>query len=134
MSPATNRPKTPGKLPPKPSRTINNKTKGAHELPDDWMPEPFAHGSESQRIIDGWPPGEAARQSEAFQAHHGAKGSKFKDWQKAWSTWVLNSGKFGNGKAIRTSGGGGNRRSALAIAIDEGLEWLDGGGAQAQVS
>lgn len=31
---------------------------------------------------------------EHFRAHHEAKGSKFRDWRKAWQTWAHNSRKF----------------------------------------
>jgi hypothetical protein len=31
---------------------------------------------------------------ESFRAHHGKEGSKFVDWQKAWSTWILNTVRF----------------------------------------
>jgi hypothetical protein len=31
----------------------------------------------------------AAREFEAFTAHHGAKDSRFVDWRKAWTTWVI---------------------------------------------
>jgi hypothetical protein len=33
----------------------------------------------------------SAVQAEMFKAQHGKKGDKFLDWQKAWSTWVLNT-------------------------------------------
>lgn len=107
-SPVTKTTKTPGKLPPKPSRTINKpKEARAHEWPADWMPAEFGKGTESRKVVDGWPPGERERQVEAFGAYHRARGNKFKDWQQAWSTWVLNHKKFNrdqqNGRAaIRT--------------------------------
>lgn len=31
---------------------------------------------------------------EKFRNHHMAKGNKFKDWDAAWRTWVLNGVKF----------------------------------------
>ena len=127
---------TPAKSAPKPTRTINTKPKDAHELPEGWFPAEFGRGTKSRAIMDGWPPGERDSQLEHFTAHHRARGTKFKDWQDAWSTWVLNSGKFGrqhNGNSNRASSGQGpDRRSSLARAIDEGLDWL--GGAQAGVS
>lgn len=74
-----------------------------HELPDDWQPQPFGLNTESRKIVDGWPPGEAAIQLETFRAHHGKKGDRFKDWQKAWSTWVLNSRNFRKPENGRTN-------------------------------
>jgi hypothetical protein len=64
-------------------------------LPDDWQPKPFGIEAESRKIVDAWPPGEAKRQVEAFKAHHRGNGNRWKDWQDAWQTWVLNSVKFG---------------------------------------
>jgi hypothetical protein len=70
----------------------------AHELPIEWEPSEFAQGSESRKVVDSWPPGELPVQVEMFKAQHGKKGDKFLDWQKAWSTWVLNTRKFGIGR------------------------------------
>lgn len=68
---------------------------GAHEIPDDWQPMAFGQRTQSRAIVDGWPTGELAMQAEHFAAHHRRNGNKFKNWQEAWSTWVLNSRKFG---------------------------------------
>lgn len=121
---------TPAEAADKPSRTIIKKPKGksAHEIPTGWQPLPFGRGTKSSAIVDGWSPDERDRHLEHFIAHHTARRSKFDDWQAAWSTWVLNSAKFGgqrNGNANRANAGqGGYGRSSLARAIDEGLEWL----------
>jgi Helix-turn-helix domain len=133
---------TPANLAPKPSlnhqRTVRKKEKARArdfpspvELPANWHPAPFAAGSKSRAIVDGWPPGADAEHLEHFCAHHRARGSKFKDWQEAWSTWVLNGAKFersGNGQGSNTDRNGGDpehdRRSALAKAIDEGLDYV----------
>lgn len=122
-SPVTKTTKTPGKLPPKPSRTVNTKEKRAHDLPDNWQPLPFTEETESRKVVDGWPPGELERNIEAFTAHHRARGNRFKDWQQAWSTWVLNSRKFGNGKQANSNGRasegrGGSTRTAAQIALE----------------
>lgn len=80
---------------------INNQSEKktrAHSLPADWNPEPFTAGTKSREIVDEWPPGTFDETLEAFRAHHQARGGKFKDWQQAWSTWVLNSRKFSNGR------------------------------------
>lgn len=34
------------------------------------------------------------RHLDRFTAHHGAKGSKFKDWQRAYQKWVINDADF----------------------------------------
>lgn len=88
---------TPATVAPKPSlnhQEPSEKKKRAHVLPDGWKPSAFGPSTKSQRIIDGWPPGHFEERFEHFTAHHTAKGSKFEDWQAAWSTWVLNSPKF----------------------------------------
>lgn len=80
-----------------------------HEIPEDWEPLSFGRGTQCGKIIAGWPPDELAYQLEHFRAHHGKKGDKFKDWQKAWATWVLNKRGFGNGRMVGNSGQGTGR-------------------------
>lgn len=113
-----------------PSET-NSKARGDHPLPDGWLPAQFGQASKARAIVDGWPPGEAEFQFERFAAHHRKLGNRFKDWQAAWATWVLGSIKFQGASNDRGSnqvrGRSSQGRSSLAVAIDEGLEWLDGG-------
>jgi hypothetical protein len=85
-----------------PSRDINKKV--AHEIPDDWEPMRFKVGSASRDIVDNWPPETYVPTLEAFVAYHRSRGNKFKNWQDAWSNWVLNSRKFKNGTTNRTTG------------------------------
>lgn len=102
-----------------------------HIIPVGWKPAQFGKATKSRAVVDGWPPGELAAQIEHFTAHHRGKGNRFTDWQDAWSTWVLNSRRMGtgNGRSNITqfravNGASADRRSSLARAIDEGLEWL----------
>jgi hypothetical protein len=93
----------------------NNKPESrahARPLPEDWAPEPFGPTTKSQKVIDGWPPGELDHQLEHFRAHHAKTGAKFVSWQDAWKTWVLNNRKFGNGNGNRT----GDRPSGWVAA------------------
>jgi uncharacterized protein YdaU (DUF1376 family) len=60
-------------------------------LPDGWVPEPFGDGSQCAGIIASWSADMLELQAEKFRAHHTAKGSRWRDWQAAWKTWVLNS-------------------------------------------
>jgi len=131
VSPATNETPTPDTVSPKPSgTTIPKKDKPSLgkrprkqapevELPDDWQPQPFGTETQCRAIEDGWPPGERIIQLEHFRAHHTRNGDRFRDWQAAWRTWVLNSRKFRNGKQpdhqIRTS----YRDPILGDAFDE---------------
>jgi hypothetical protein len=109
---------TPAAAAPKPSK--NHKKPSpittAHALPDDWEPVEFSVGSESRKVIDGWPPGEFGVQLEKFRAQHGKKGDKFVDWQKAWSTWVLNTRIFGVGVNERRTNSLGRHQPADGIS------------------
>lgn len=116
--------RTPAESAPKPLREPSRTTHRARKapIPDDWQPVPFGIGTESRKVMDGWPPGEDAAQLEQFKAHHRGKGNTFTDPQDAWSTWVLGSRKFGHGGKFRGSGGAGpDKRSGLARAIDNEL-------------
>jgi len=89
--------------PPLPKEPLRKKNITAHEMPEDWQPVSSKEGSASRDIVDGWPPDLYATTLEAFTAYHRSKGNKFKNWQDAWSTWVLNSRKFKNGTTNRTT-------------------------------
>ena len=121
---------TPEAASDKPSRTIKIPSEGkpssgkrakvaAHPLPANWEPQEFSQGSQSRRIVDGWPPGELEFQVELFRAHHTKKADKFSSWQDAWKTWALNSRNFGNGRSgfQQDSGGGIGRTRAAAIEV-----------------
>jgi hypothetical protein len=84
-------------------------------IPDDWEPQPFGLGTDSRAVEDGWPPSERRRQLEQFKANHRAKGNTFADPQAAWSTWVLNSRKFGNARQHR-NGNSSVRELGLQLA------------------
>jgi hypothetical protein len=112
-----NAPKQSQKRDTEPSRTSKIKNTNAQELPEHWRPVPFGIGTKSASVVDGWPPGHNEQQLEHFTAHHRARGTKFKNWQDAWSTWVLNSRKFGNGTSNRTSYQSGKPRNGFAAAL-----------------
>jgi hypothetical protein len=107
---------------PKPSENHKEPSprKCALALPDDWEPREFSIGSESRKVVDGWPPGEFPVQLEKFRAQHGKKGDKFVDWQKAWSTWVLNTRIFGIGKHERSDNPTGDALARVQAAIRGG--------------
>lgn len=81
-------------------------SKKRRPIPDDWQPVDFSIGSESRKVVDSWPPGELPAQVEQFKAHHRSKRNTFLDPQDAWSTWVLNTRKWGIGKHERTGSAG----------------------------
>lgn len=103
--------------PDKPSKPRPRKTR----IPDGWTPAAFGAGTDCRRIVDGWPPGELARQTERFAAHHTAKGSQFENWQAAWKTWVLNSRDFGNARRSNGNHPPRDNRDGYARAIDRRL-------------
>lgn len=94
---------TPANLAPKPSRTTNTSIKRA--LPANWWPEDFGEGTESSAIVAGWDEKTLRRHVEQFAAHHSAVGSKYTNWQAAWSKWVLNTEKFKPRPPPETRGG-----------------------------
>jgi len=71
-----------------------NKNIRAHEMPNYWRPTNFDPHTKTAHIIAEWTPEEYLTTLEHFEQHHRSKGSKFKDWQSAWGTWVLNSAKY----------------------------------------
>lgn len=101
---------TPAKSAPTPAKSAGKPSKNHQEpspskmraIPEDWQPSEFSEGTESRKVVDGWPPGELAAQVEQFRAHHSSKNNTFSDPQKAWSTWVLNTRKWGIGKHERS--------------------------------
>jgi hypothetical protein len=64
-------------------------------FPENFQPQPFNVGTNSHRIMSGWPRGRIETELERFAANHRQRGTVMKDWQSAWSTWVLNTEKFG---------------------------------------
>ena len=101
-------------------KTSVKRERNARAIPDDWQPSEFGIGTKSRAIVDRMTEDEFNEALEHFLAHHRKKGDKFKDWQAAWSTWILNSKRFGNGKA-----GFSNRerdtRDGVAKALDRQL-------------
>lgn len=104
-----------------PSITSKLKNIIAHEMPEKWLPDKFGDGTASRAVVDSWSIETHMATLEAFTAHHRARGSKFKNWQDAWSTWVLNSRKFGNGNTGRTSNNtsGNGRTNGFAKALQQ---------------
>ena len=88
---------TPRKVtPPKPIG-LDPKPK-KHRLPVDWEPMPFKAGSMAALTVIRWEPGRMERELSKFRDHHTAAGSRFEDWQAAWSKWVNNSEDFQRGR------------------------------------
>jgi hypothetical protein len=70
---------------PEPEKKKNNLC----SLPADWVP------NETHRDIAAKLPGIlVSAEVENFKDHHTAKGSRFKDWDAAFRTWLRNAAKF----------------------------------------
>lgn len=78
-----------GDEPPKPRRR-----RPECELPEGWVPsERNIADARSRNFTDMEIEDEAGR----FRDHHTAKGSRYRDWDAAWRTWLGNARKFARG-------------------------------------
>ena len=77
------------------SRSTPAKQKRAHQWPHEAhaLPGEFLE----RATVQGYTLEQAHEMGSAFLDHHIARGSTFKDWHRAWSTWMRNEKKF-NGK------------------------------------
>lgn len=98
-------------FPPKPNG-LDPKPK-KHRLPADWQPLPFTLGTMAAQVVDRWEPGRIERELAKFRDHHAAAGTRWENWQAAWSKWVNNSGDFERGRSGTGTGG----KSATAFAM-----------------
>jgi len=73
-------------------------------LPEDFTP---VLTDRAREIVSKWTEGVYERELDQFRDHHRAKGSRMKDWQAAFRTWITNAekfrgernaGRFGDGK------------------------------------
>lgn len=75
-----------GEVTPKPKRR-----RPECELPQGWVPN-------ERNISDAQDKGFSAKdiedEADRFRNHHAAKGSRFRDWNAAWRTWIGNAVKF----------------------------------------
>jgi hypothetical protein len=80
-----------------------------HRLPIDWEPRAFTPGTLAAQTVVRWEPGRIERELSKFRDHHTAAGTRWENWQAAWSKWVNNSNDF-----ERTNAAG---KSATAFAM-----------------
>ena len=72
--------------------------KYACQIPDDWVPsEKNITDAQDKNFTDG----EIKNEADKFRDYHLARGSKFKDWNAAWRTWLGNARKFGAARNTR---------------------------------
>ena len=95
------------------SKPRSNKRKGAQVLlPEDWEPRPQELAKARAMGLDG------LEQAERFRNHHGAKGSLFADWHKAYRSWLDKAQDWSAGR----NGHRGPQRSIADIAMERALE------------
>ena len=71
-----------------PTSEVAKKKKRSRSLPDDWKPTESHTAKAVRESVD------VLRQAEKFRAHHGAKGTKFVDWNQAFHNWLLRAGDY----------------------------------------
>jgi hypothetical protein len=84
-----------------------------HRLPADWEPKPFTPGTMAAQTVLRWEPGRLERELSKFRDHHIAAGTKWENWQAAWSKWVNNSNDFERGRNVA---GIGKSQAAYRLA------------------
>lgn len=89
-----------------------------HRLPVGWEPNQFTPGTLAAQTVLRWEPGRIERELAKFRDHHTAAGTRWENWQAAWSKWVNNSGDFERNRSAAT---GGKSQAAYAMLnIDPG--------------
>ena len=67
-------------------------------------------------------------EADRFRNHHIAKGTRFRDWDAAWRTWLGNARKFARGGMAYGANPGGNGRGRSLAAIVAERRLADQGG------
>jgi len=88
--------------------------------PDDFKPAP-SEGSKTAERMAKWPPDHLVTQIEKFIAHHQGKGNRHTDWQRTWTTWVLNDFDGGRsyGNTSRKPAGNGSGNGLLEACVED---------------
>jgi hypothetical protein len=113
-SPNDNTLTPPKELPPK-AIALDPKPK-KHRLPIDWEPKPFTLGTLAAQTVLRWEPGRLERELSKFRDHHAAAGTRWENWQAAWSKWVNNSDDFQRGRCGQPGIGKSQAAYRLATA------------------
>lgn len=80
------------------------------DCPEDFTPS-ISEGTETAKVWYNWTPDRQRQEVEAFKAHHISRGNRMKNWNKAFTTWAINSVKFARERADRDAARfGGQRR------------------------
>lgn len=73
------------------SKEDRGRAKRAHQMPNDWKPSESNIKKANELGLN------LNFEVEQFTNHHLSKGSTFKDWSRAFATWLGNSTKYGGG-------------------------------------
>ncbi len=100
-------------------RAMRDPAPKKRRLPADWEPMPFQAGTQAALVVSRWEPGRMERELAKFRDHHTAAGTKWENWQAAWSKWVNGSEDFERGRngGSRQSGSNDIGKSAAAFAM-----------------
>lgn len=108
-------PPSPPPVEPNGSTFDGKKSRGTN-LPDDFEPSltPSAHAH-----ADALGPKRFAAELQKFRDYHTAKGSRMKDWQAAFRTWLTNAVEWSSRNVTGTRNTGNvDRRDGLERALD----------------
>lgn len=86
------------------------------ELPEGWVP---SDRNLSDAFARNFTQSEADHEAQQFRDHHLARGSRFRDWDAAWRTWLGNARKFGarSGVAVGPFPGAGRQGTSMASIV-----------------
>jgi len=122
----TNEPPNDNTLTPVPeanaSVTLEPAHVGKHRLPADWQPKPFSAGTCAEQTVQRWEPGRLERELAKFRDHHTAAGTRWENWQAAWSKWVNNSDDFQRGRSGQSTPHNIGKSAAAFAALAPGDE------------
>lgn len=85
------------------------------ELPEGWVPNDKNITDARER---GFSAQEIDHEADRFRDYHAAKGSRFRDWDAAWRSWLNNARKFGSNRGMAsqaTAAGYGQGGSIASI-------------------
>lgn len=93
------------------------------ELPPDWVPSDRNITDAEARQFSAM---EIQDEADRFRNHHSAKGSRFRDWDAAWRTWLGNARKYGSRGSVAFGAAPGGHGRGGSIASIVARRWAAG--------
>jgi hypothetical protein len=93
------------------------------ELPPDWVPSDRNITDAEARQFSAM---EIQDEADRFRNHHIAKGSRFRDWDAAWRTWLGNARKYGSRGSVAFGAAPGGHGRGGSIASIVARRWAAG--------